>query len=491
MTAAAREPTRLGRLGMALGQRLHERAFWTIQAAVLLISALHIALEAELIHLGLWDAMPGAHHIPVILYLAPVAYAGLVYGSEGGVLTGLWAGMLASVNVVIWSLDDYEWTLELVFVVVVVGMGIVMSLPVERERQQRQRAETTAHRLETLNELAAAALSARTPTEASRSVLAKLVDLTEFEDAGIVLWHHDQADPLVSSSYTDHSELSDAVERRGGDASAKLKAVGIIETSIATDKIHGYVYAKPTDAGMPEGEVTDFLTTVGNQLAIRVENALLVEQEQVMLSTYVKLVTEAQEEERRRLARDLHDGPAQHLAMLVRNLEGTSPASAGELSALHESAAGVLGELRRVARDQRPTLLDDLGLVPALEWLLAEANKPPGLATKLTVQGLADRLDPAVEVSLYRIVQEALRNAERHAEATRVDVVITFGGDRVSLAISDDGRGFTAPESPGEYVRAGRLGLMGMHERAQLVGASLVIRSGVDSGTTVTVEVPA
>lgn len=489
MTTTTMVPTSTRRFVAALGRRTRERPFWIIQAGVLLISALHIALEAELIHLGLWDAMPAAHHIPVILYLAPVAYAGLVYGSEGGILTGLWAGLLASVNVVIWSLDDYEWTLELVFVLVVVGMGIVTSLPVDRERQQRHRAETAAHRLETLNELAAVAVSARTPTGASRSVLAKLVDLTEFGDAGIVLWRRDQSDPLVQVSHRGTSELSESVAQRAGNQSPAHSA-DLVETVIDTEKIHGYLFVQPAGDRFPDGEAIDFLTTVGNQLAVRVENALLVEQEQVMLSTYVKLVTEAQEEERRRLARDLHDGPAQQLAMLVRSLEGSSPTSQGELSALHQSAAGVLSELRRLARDQRPTLLDDLGLVPAIEWLLGESNQPPDLSTSVAVEGLVTRLEPATEVALYRIAQEALRNAERHANATQVDVVIGFGDERVTLTVSDNGQGFAAPQSPGDFVRAGRLGLMGMHERAELVGATLHIRSSSTTGTTVTVEVP-
>ncbi len=375
MTAEVRDPSQVRRLFLALGRRVHEREFWIIQAAVLLISAIHVALEAELIELH-WTSISAAHHIPVILYLAPVAYAGLHYGSEGGILTGLWSGALASVNVVIWSLDDYEWVLEIIFIVVVVGMGIVTSLPVDRERQQRHRAETVALRLETLNELAAAAVAARTPIEASRSVLAKLVDLTEFGDAGIVLWRKNETDPLVQASYRDGTELSKTVDRWSDSQSTQPAAAGLIETAIDSEKIRGFLYVQPADDSLADNEVTDFLTTVGNQLAVRVENALLVEQEQVMLSTYVKLVTEAQEEERRRLARDLHDGPAQHLAMLVRNLEGTSQKAPEDLSGLHANATGVLAELRRVARDQRPTLLDDLGLVPAVEWLLAESNNP-------------------------------------------------------------------------------------------------------------------
>lgn len=118
-------------------------------------------LEAGWVELGPADTLSVAHHIPVILYLIPVAYAGLVYGREGGVLTGLWAGTLASINVVLFSLDDFEWVLEILFVALVVGIGIVTALPVERERVQRRRAEAAVRRLEALNDLAHVSMPAR------------------------------------------------------------------------------------------------------------------------------------------------------------------------------------------------------------------------------------------------------------------------------------------------------------------------------------------
>jgi signal transduction histidine kinase len=221
-----------------------------------------------------------------------------------------------------------------------------------------------------------------------------------------------------------------------------------------------------------------------------VENVMLLEQEQVMLSTYVKLVTEAQEEERRRLARDLHDGPAQNLAILVRSLEGHAGEESGWVDDLHESASGILGDLRRVARDQRPTLLDDLGIVAALEWLISDSEGLSDVAINLVVDGNARRLGPETEVVFYRIAQEALRNAQEHAGANRIEIRIRFGEDRIDMTISDNGKGFQVPRSPGEYLRSGRLGLMGMHERAQLVGGSLQIQSSFDTGTLVQVRIP-
>ena len=478
-----------------VGRRLREPAFWIIQVSVLLITVIHIAFEAEMILLGVWDTLPSAHHIPVILYLAPVAYAGLVYGWEGGVLTGLWASMLASINVPIWHMEDFEWVFELVFVAVVVGMGVLMAFPVESERKQRRRAEAAARRLQSLNELAEVAVTARTPTQAANAVVAEMVSLMDLDDAGFVLWRDEYPEPLVSVSHQSVSELSLLLaDREESDGQATTTAREDGRTSIkvpaSTDDLTGFLIALGSRENLEDSEVHEFVAAVGNQLAARVENVMLLEQEQIMLSTYVKLVTEAQEEERKRLARDLHDGPAQNLAILVRSLEAHSGEEPSSMGDLHQDASGILGDLRRVARDQRPTLLDDLGFVPALEWLISDSKGLADVATSLVVTGATQRLDSETEVACYRIAQEALRNAQEHSGATRIEININFGDDRIEMAIADNGKGFHVPRSPGDYLRSGRLGLMGMHERAQLVGGSLEIQSSPDTGTVVQVQMP-
>ncbi len=485
----------LVRFRRGFGRRLREPAFWIIQASVLLITAFHIAFEAGAIPLGAWEALPSAHHIPVIFYLIPVAYAGLIYGWEGGVLTGLWAGLLASINVPIWHMEDFEWALEFVFIAVVIGMGVVMAFPVESERKQRRRAEAAARRLETLNELAEVAVSARTPTQAVTAVLGELVNLVAIEDAGFVLWREEHSGPVVSITHHPASELSDVISGRDDPHSEGKTAFhdggrSSIKVPAASDDLAGFLIVLGGKDDLGDPEIHDFMAAVGNQLAARVENLMLLEQEQAMLSTYIKLVTEAQEEERRRLARDLHDGPAQNLAILVRNLEGHSGSESNWTNVLHESASEILGDLRRVARDQRPTLLDDLGVVAALEWLITDSESFSDAETNLVVRGESRRLGAETEVAFYRIGQEALRNAQEHAGATRIEVLISFEDDLTDLMVSDDGSGFPVPKSPGEYLRSGRLGLMGMHERAQLVGGSLQIQSSLEDGTVVFVRIP-
>lgn len=484
----------LARFQRGFTRHLGERDFWLIQAVVFLISVVHIALEAGAIPLGSQATLPAAHHIPVILYLAPVAYAGLIYGREGGVLTGLWAGVLASVNLVLFSLEDWEWILELVFVLAVIGMGVVMSLPVERERQQRRRAERAAHHLETLNELANVAVPARTPAQAADTVLAEFVRQMDFADAGISLWRRGESAPVVKASHKQDSEIARYIADQSqpmNKSSTSNQEVGsrLIEVPIATERLSGSLIVESNEDGLNDQASKDFLATAGNQLAVRVENALLLEQEQNMMATYVKLITEAQEEERKRLARDLHDGPAQHLAILVRSLEGERNDGHDSSGDLHRSASAILTELRSLARDQRPTLLDDLGIVAALEWLIGESAKRSDSEIRLTVDGVARRLNPATEVALYRIAQEALRNAERHSDASEIKISMHFAPHLVSLRIADDGEGFVVPSSPGYHLRSGRLGLMGMYERAQLVGGTLDIQSSKETGTIINAKV--
>ena len=475
-----------------LTKRMGEPAFWVIQLAVISISAVHFGWEAGWILGDGWEALAAAHHIPVILYLIPVSYAGLVYGWEGGVLTGLWAGAFATLNVLTFSREGFEWVLEISFSGLVLGMGIAMAWPVERERLQRRRAESAASRLEALNEMALVASAAGSPVQATRRVVARLVETTGLVDAAFVLWRADGHDPLIEVTYRPESPLlALAREKRGvsADEPTDLATDSILKTTVAAGDVTANLVVDSASEGLDQGEQTSFLSAVAHQLAVQTENAVLQEHETTMMANYVRLATEAQEEERRRLARDLHDGPAQELALLVRRLEGVETHIPD--TGLHASASEILGELRRVARDQRPTMLDDLGIAPALEWLVSDTDKRIEASLTLRIDGSVSRPVPGTEVALFRIAQEAMRNAERHSNATRVSVTLDFRENEIELSVADDGRGFKSPGSAGDYLDSGRLGLMGMHERANLVGGSLLIDSTPGSGTTVTARVPA
>ena len=212
------------------------------------------------------------------------------------------------------------------------------------------------------------------------------------------------------------------------------------------------------------------------------------------LRYYLQQVTRAQEEERKRIARELHDETLQNLIVISRKLEKiTSSEALWEESlevvrGLKKQIEVAVQEMRRFSNDLRPSVLDDLGLLPALE-LLADDMEKQGIPTDFRVIGEARRLPPEVEVMLFRIAQEAVRNIWRHAQASAAQLDIEFSDSLLRVSIKDDGSGFQLPQSLGDQASLGKLGLAGMQERARLLGGTLMLDSKPGKGTTIVVEV--
>jgi len=212
------------------------------------------------------------------------------------------------------------------------------------------------------------------------------------------------------------------------------------------------------------------------------------------LRYYLQQVTRAQEEERKRIARELHDETLQNLIVISRKLEKiTSSEALWEESlevvrGLKKQIEFAVQEMRRFSHNLRPSVLDDLGLLPALE-LLADDMEKQGIATDFRVIGEARRLPPEVEVMLFRIAQEAVRNIWRHAQASAAQLDIEFSDSLLRVSIKDDGSGFQLPQSLGDQASLGKLGLVGMQERARLLGGTLMLDSKPGKGTTIVVEV--
>ncbi len=212
-------------------------------------------------------------------------------------------------------------------------------------------------------------------------------------------------------------------------------------------------------------------------------------------SRYAALVVRAEEEQRRRLSRELHDEPLQLFLYLARRLEllGESPGVPASvvsgLSEAREQALDAAGRLRSLSRDLRPPALDDLGLVAALSRLLGDASEQAnGLHTDLTVTGSMVRLDAEVELGAFRIAQEAVRNAVRHGDAGHVCLSVAFSAAYLALTVTDDGCGFD-PATLSE-VGSDHFGLLGMGERAGLLGGDLDLCSSPGAGTTITATLP-
>lgn len=199
------------------------------------------------------------------------------------------------------------------------------------------------------------------------------------------------------------------------------------------------------------------------------------------------------EQEQRRVARELHDELGQALtalkmdvAWLGAQLRGDQNAVAHKLGAMQEMLDGTVAATRRISADLRPLMLDDLGLVPAAEWLVQNFSERSGIRCELEIGAPDLELQDPQASALYRILQESLTNVARHANATQVDVRLDYDGGAVTLRVRDDGRGFSVNE-----VRKGKsYGLLGLRERTYLLGGEVRIDSAPGKGTTIEVSVP-
>jgi signal transduction histidine kinase len=202
---------------------------------------------------------------------------------------------------------------------------------------------------------------------------------------------------------------------------------------------------------------------------------------------------DSQEQERARIARDLHDGVGQNLTALLvglRTIEDAGDLETARMRAreIREVASVAHGEVRRLARGLRPVILEELGLASAVERLCEDFERTHGVTVALLRDPPpAARLEPAAETALYRIVQEALANVARHAGASRVDVRLQQQGGSLVLCVRDDGRGF---EVAGVGGSEGSFGLASIRERALMLGGECSVRAGHGAGTAIEVRIP-
>jgi len=215
------------------------------------------------------------------------------------------------------------------------------------------------------------------------------------------------------------------------------------------------------------------------------------------LRYYLSQITKAQEEERKRIARELHDDTSQALYALSRQVDNflrsnvrLAPNDGAFLNELRQQLNDALEGVRRFSQALRPPMLDDLGLPPAVRWLVGEMEKLMGVGIDLVVSGAERRLPSEVELTLFRVIQEALGNVWRHAQASKAEVAIEFSESRIRVSVSDNGKGFEPLERMESLPRTGKLGLAGIEERMRLLGGSLKVQSELGKGTTLIAEAP-
>lgn len=211
------------------------------------------------------------------------------------------------------------------------------------------------------------------------------------------------------------------------------------------------------------------------------------------LHDYIGAITSAQEEERNRLARELHDDTIQAVIALKQRVQLArksikDQAGKQSLEELEVLAEQTIENLRRLTRALRPIYLEDLGLVTALEMLTRETGQNNNVAVDFQKTGQERRLPHETELALYRIAQEALTNVVKHSNATRAEVIIGFEVSQILMTVIDNGTGFEMPRSPTDFAASGHFGLLGIRERADLIGARLDVDSALGKGTRLTVR---
>lgn len=459
MSAAARS-TRIRLrdiLARAAQPPVREPAFWAVQAMVVLWAFVHI--EAD-VHSFANEVLPtGA---PIDPLLVPVGYAALRYGLSGSAATAVWASLLWLPDLLL-SDNRGHPDQDTIQIAVVIAVALFVGLEIERAHLAQARAE-----------------AAEADRRAAEAHYHQLFDTN--------------TSPIL------------LVDRTGVVAEANPAAFAVWGRGVmgaTTELLLGMPADRLRDGRSPErvrldsevGEERDYRLSVsrlgsgnGSLRQLVLEDVTEEYLAGSRARAWAGEVLRAQEEECRRIAREIHDDPLQRLLQLARRMEAHSAPGAERLGAARDELLDVVGHLRDVTRGLHPAGLDQLGLVAAVRGLLADVEVEEGLATELTVIGDEERGASEVEVGLFRIAQEAVRNVVRHADADRLRVELSYGDDAVALTITDDGCGFE--EDGGRPGTRSHLGILGMRERASLLDGECEVRSRPGRGTVVRATVP-
>ncbi len=247
----------------------------------------------------------------------------------------------------------------------------------------------------------------------------------------------------------------------------------------------------PNNRGHPGNDLIELILVIA--VAVFVGYHIELERaEHARAHRFAELLLKVQEEERRRIAQELHDEPLQllvHLARTIERLEADPVALPDGLAGARGQALDIAARLRAVMAGLRPAALEQLGLVAALRGFLADVAETTDLHTDLHVRGEQVRLAPDIELGAYRVAQEAVNNVVRHADASKLAVTVTFTGRELRMRVTDNGRGFDSA-AVDTQLAAGHLGMPGMRERVMLVGGQLTVSSQPGRGTDIEAIIP-
>ncbi|MFQ6122759.1 MAG: sensor histidine kinase, partial [Dehalococcoidales bacterium] len=211
---------------------------------------------------------------------------------------------------------------------------------------------------------------------------------------------------------------------------------------------------------------------------------------------YMSQVFKAQEDERQRVAQELHNGTMQELIVVANRAQKlasgripTTPEAREYGKSIKDIVLRVSEEIRRLSRDLRPSILDNVGLLPAIRWLTDRLNEEEMINGNVVIKGVERGFSSESEVTIFRIVQEALNNVRRHSQATHVLITVEFSPKSVKIVVSDNGKGFILNKTVGDLAAEGKLGIIGMQQRAKFLNGNFDIYSEPGKGTSVSIEI--
>jgi PAS domain S-box-containing protein len=449
---------------------VHRYEFWLVQSFVVAAAMIDWAVERS----SFLQAFGPAYVFSVALLFIPTLYAAVTFGLRGSLPTAIWCVIVVLPDLILDPQFSARlgkiWELGLLVI-----LGVFVGLRVDREVEARKDAErrererlASEERYRSLFEGAPAPI-----------LIANEQGIIQEANEGTSILVGEPANRLAGRR----------LETVVGDEVAGI-IMGQAESravQIESEQL-GSVWVLPT--GIP------FQGTDGRpwvQAILRDVTAL--EERRRGIEAYARRTLAGREEERRRIARELHDGPLQSVIMLSRRLAAieapASPDGRRDFAEVSTLAQSIADELRRTSRNLRPSILDDLGLVAALR---SEGDLVAGqhaLMVQFRLTGSPRQLPPATELMLLRVTQEALRNVVRHAAASNVLIGLSYRPAAVKLSVADDGRGPGHRLAASDLLAAGKLGIVGMTERASLLGASCRVWAKRHGGTVVVVLVPA
>ncbi len=284
----------------------------------------------------------------------------------------------------------------------------------------------------------------------------------------------------------------------GGFADGETICCHVTVPLISKSHVLGLLHIASSEPSRLTPENIQLLGAIGYQMGVAIENANLWEdlkRKEEIRGYVLEEIILAQEAERKRIARELHDQTGQSLTSLMVSLKTLETASRQDIKQriadMRQLTAQTLQEVHNLALELRPSSLDDLGLIAVLEQYTVEYAEKFGINTEFHAIGFSQRrLSPETEIAIYRIVQEALTNVAKHAEAKKVSVLLEVRDSSVVAIVEDDGKGFGIKQDSDLTSVKNQLGLYGMYERAELIGGSITIESQPGMGTTIFVEVP-